>query len=181
MRRVIWLQTFTVFLARWRNHLPQLLNVCGINDVSQTEIHTPEPPVPELNASEVKRAIENLKRHKLPGTEQIPEELTKAVGRTVSSEIYKLINSIWDKRELPEKWTESINIPIYKKGEKTHCCNYRGISLLSPTHKILSNILLSRLTPHAQAIIGDHQCGFWHNRSPPDHTFCIRQRLQKSL
>ena len=46
------------------------------------------------------------------------------------------------------------------KKKKTHCCNYRGISLSSPMHKILSNILLSRLTPHAQEIIGDHQCGF---------------------
>jgi len=33
-------------------------------------------------------------------------------------------------------------------------------SLFSTTYKILSNILLSRLTPKAEEIIGDHQCGF---------------------
>jgi hypothetical protein len=33
------------------------------------------------------------------------------------------------------------------------------------TYKILFNILLSRLTPHAEEIIGGHQCGFRHNRS----------------
>ena len=27
-------------LARWRNHFSQLLNVYGVNDVTQTEIHT---------------------------------------------------------------------------------------------------------------------------------------------
>ena len=74
--------------------------------------------MPELNASEVKRAIENLKRHKLPGTEQILEELIKAVGRTICSEIYKLTNSIWNKQELPKKWKESINVPNYKKDKK---------------------------------------------------------------
>jgi hypothetical protein len=34
------------------------------------------------------------------------------------------------------------------------------MSLFSATYKILSNILLSRLTPYAEEIIGDHQCGF---------------------
>jgi len=32
-------------LARWRNHFSQLLNVHGVNDVGQTDIHTAEPLV----------------------------------------------------------------------------------------------------------------------------------------
>ena len=46
-------------------------------------------------------------------------------------------------------------------------------------YKILSNILLSRLTPYAEEIIGDHECGFRRNRSTTDHMFCIRQILEK--
>ena len=48
-------------------------------------------------------------------------------------------------------------------------------------HKIMPNILLSRLNPYAEEIIGDHQCGFRRNRSTTDHIFCIRQILQKKL
>ena len=59
------------------------------------------------------------------------------------------------------------------------CNNYRGVSLLPTTYKILSNILLSRLIPYAKEIIGDFQCGFRRNRSTIDHTFCIRQILEK--
>jgi hypothetical protein len=70
-------------------------------------------------------------------------------------------------------------VPIYKKGDKTDCSNYRGISLLSTTYKILFNILLSRLTPHAEEIIGDHQCGLRCNRSTTDHIFSYRQILEK--
>jgi hypothetical protein len=155
------------------------LNVHGVNDVRPTEIHTPEPLVPEVSAPEFERAIENLKRHKSPGVDQFPAELIKAGGRTIRSEIHKLINSTWNKEELPEQWEESIIVPIYKKGDKTDCSNYRGISLLLTTYKILSNILLSRLTPYAEEIIGDHQCGFRRNKSTADRMLCICQILEK--
>jgi hypothetical protein len=85
-----------------------------------------------------------------------------------------------NKEELPEEERkESIIVPIYKKGDKTNSNNYRGISLLPTAYKILSNILLSRLIPYAEEIIGDHQCGFRRNSSTTDHMFCIRQILEK--
>jgi len=64
-------------LGRWRNHFFQLFNV---SDVRQAEKHRAEPLVPEPNAFEVEMAIEKLKRHKSPGTDQIPAELIKARG-----------------------------------------------------------------------------------------------------
>jgi hypothetical protein len=81
--------------------------------------------------------------------------LIKAGGSTICAEIHKLINSIWNRQEFPQQWKESITVPIYKKGDKTDCSNYQGISLLSTAYKILSNILLSRLIPYAEEITGD--------------------------
>ena len=92
----------------------------------------------------------------------------------------RLFMSIWDKEELPEEWTESIILPICKKGDKTNRSHYRGIQLLQSTYKILSDLLLSRLTAHAEEIIGDHQCGFRRNRWTTDHIFCISQILEKN-
>ena len=146
-------------MARWRNYFSQLLNVHvvhEVNDVRQAEKHTVEPLVPEPSAFEVELAIERLKNHKSPGIDQIPAELIKAAGRTIRRELHKLIISIWNKEELPDEWKESIIVPIYKKGDKTDCNNYRGISLLPTTYKVLSNILLSTLIPYAEEVIGDH-------------------------
>jgi hypothetical protein len=86
----------------------------------------------ELNAFEVETAVEKLKRHKSPGTDQIPAKLIKAGDRIIRPEIHKLINSIRNKEELPAERKESI-LPIYKKGEKTYFSSYRGISLLPTT------------------------------------------------
>ena len=78
-------------LARWRNYFSQLLNVLGVNEVRQIEIHTAEP---EPSAYEVELAIENIKSHKSPGIDQIPAELIKAGDRTFRGAIHKLIISI---------------------------------------------------------------------------------------
>ena len=150
-------------MARWRYCFSQLLNVHRVNDVRQTEIHTAEPLVPEPSAFEFETAIEKLQRHKSLGNDQIPAELIKARDRTVLCEIHKLTNSILSEEELPEEWKESIIEPIYRI-DKTDCSNDSGISHLPTMYKILSNILLSRLTPHAEEITGDHQCGFRRNR-----------------
>ena len=47
------------------------------------------------------------------------------------------------------------------------------------SYKILSNILLSRMTPYANEIMGEYQCGFRRNRSTVDHIYSIRQILVK--
>jgi len=127
-----------------------------VYDVRQTA----EPLVPEISASVVAMGIGNPKRHKSPGIDHISAELIKTWGRKIRSEIHELINSIWHKEELVEKWKVSIIVPVYKKGDKTDFSNCRGISLLLTTCKALSNILLSSLTPYAEEIIGDYQYGF---------------------
>jgi hypothetical protein len=156
-----------------------MLNIHGVHDVRQMDIHTAEPLVPEPSLVKVEIAIGMLKSYKSPGTDQIPAELIKAGGETLYSEIQRLICCIWNKEELPQMWKESIIVPIYKQGDKTDCNNYRGISLLSTAYRILFNILLARLTPNVNEIFGDHQCGFRRNRSTMDQIFYIRQILEK--
>jgi len=74
-------------LARWRNHLSQLFNVHGVNDVRQTETNTAEPLVPVPNTFEVEMASEKPEIHK-PGTDQIPAEMITARGKTICSEMH---------------------------------------------------------------------------------------------
>jgi sorting nexin-29 len=70
---------------------------------------------------------------------------------------------------LPDQWKEYIAEPIYK-GDEIDCSNYRGMSLLSTSYKILFNIILSRLSPYTDEIIED-QCGCRHNRLTTDKDF----------
>ena len=88
--------------------------------------------------------------------------MIQAGCRTIPSDIHKLTNSVWNREELPQELKELIIVPIYEKGDTTD---------LPTTYKILSNNLLSMLTPYAKEIIGDHQHGFRCTRSTTDHIF----------
>jgi hypothetical protein len=111
-------------LNRWKNFFNQVLNIHGVHDVKQMNIHMTEPFVPECSLIEVEITIGKLKSYKSSGTDQIPAKLIKAGGETLFSETHKLICCIWNKEELPQQWKESIIVPIHKKGDKTDCSNY---------------------------------------------------------
>jgi hypothetical protein len=104
-------------LNRWKNYFPQLLNVHNVSDVRQIDVHKTEPLVPGPSRLEVEIAIAKSKKYKSPGSDQIPAEIIPAEGEI--SAIHKLINSVWNKEEMPDQWKEYINVPVYKNGDKT--------------------------------------------------------------
>jgi hypothetical protein len=69
-------------LKSWKNFFNQVLNVHGVHDVRQMDIHTAEPLVPEPSLVEMEVAIGKLNMYKSLGTDQSPGELIKAGGET---------------------------------------------------------------------------------------------------
>jgi hypothetical protein len=106
-------------LNRWKNYFSQLLIVHNVNDVRQIEVHTAEPLVPGPSQLEVEIIIAKLKKYKSPGSDEIQAELFQGGGEILLCAIHKLINSVWNKEELPDQWKESIVVPVHKKGDKT--------------------------------------------------------------
>jgi hypothetical protein len=150
------------------------VNVRNVSDVKQIEVLTAEPLI------EAEIATAKMKKYKSPGSDLIPAALIHAGGEMLLSAIHKLNNSVWNKEELHDQWKESIVVPVRKKGDKTDWNNYRGILLLSTSFKMFSNILLLRLSPYIDEIIGDYQCEFRRNKSTTAQIFCIRQILDKN-
>jgi hypothetical protein len=75
-----------------------------------------EPLVSGFSRLEVKIAIAKLRKYKSPGSDQILAEPIQTEGEILLSLIHKLVNSVWNKEELPYQWKESIIIPMYKRG-----------------------------------------------------------------
>ncbi|KAL1460740.1 hypothetical protein WDU94_012692 [Cyamophila willieti] len=126
-----------------------------------------EPPTVE----ELAEIIENMKNEKSPREDGIIVEMWKAVNLNTLEVLEKLIKQIWYTEELPEEWKTALIHPIHKKGDKTDPNNYRGISLLQVTYKILSKALQNRLDKQVDKEIGEYQGGFRQGRS------CVEQIL----
>ena len=82
---------------------------------------------------------------------------------------------------LPNDFRKTLIKPLYKKGDKSECRNYRGISLVSVGRKLLSNIILFRLRHAVDKVLREEQCGFRKGRGCVDHVFTLRLIIEKSL
>ena len=168
-------------MQMWSDYFRELLNVKRSEaertfDLGRTvNAETEEPP----SFSEVEEAVHKLKNNKASGEDGVIAELVKAGGKVLSTELHTLILEIWEKEEMPEDWKRAIIHPIFKKGDRSKCGNYRGIALLSVGYKVYANILLERLRPYVKEVIGDYQAGFKRNRSTIDKIFSLRQVHEK--
>jgi sorting nexin-29 len=60
-----------------------------------------------------------------------------------------------------------------------YCQNYRGISLLNTSYKVLSNMLLNKVKPYAKEIIGDYQARSTQSKSTVEQLHIIKM-MEKS-
>jgi len=156
-------------LRAWKGHYEVLLGD-GTGHSRDAEFWAqrwpgqPAPELPGLNDPivwrEVNRALGKLKAGKAPGRDGIPPEFYKlafernevdlthadepqsALGRV----ILKLVRTLWDRSRIPDQWNEAWVVSILKKGDPKRMTNYRGISLLVVVVKILTVVIVGRLS-----------------------------------
>ena len=139
-------------VARWSEHFQKLLNVPGdidheaLDNIPQRITKTSLDEIPTMD--EMAREIASLKYDKAPGGDGIPAEVWKHGGVNLFSRLHQLITNAWEMGSVPQAWKDASIVTIYKKGDRTDCGNYRGISLLSIAGKIFARILLNRLSTH---------------------------------
>ena len=59
----------------------------------------------------------------------------------------EICNRIWRIGEWPTPWTQSVIITLPKKGNLQLCQNYRTISLISHSSKVMLKVILNRPNP----------------------------------
>ena len=175
---------------RWQNHFTNLLNPQKVStptirdDTPEAEELIEDPDLDEeITRDEVKRAIDNLKKEKATGLDNISAELLQTAGNRILPFITKLMNKAFQVGYFPLNWATAIVTPLYKKGDKDLEDNYRGISLLNIPSKILTAILNKRLYNWAEekGKISTEQAGFRRNYSTIDHIYTLYNMASNCL
>ena len=134
----------------------------------------PEEDLQPILREEVEIAVASLKKGKSAGVDNIPAELVQAGGETMIDVLTEICNRIWRTGEWPTPWIQSLIITLPKKGNLQLCHNYRTISLISHSSKVM-------LKPQAEEIIAEEQAGFRAGRGTIEQIFNLRILCEKYL
>ena len=134
----------------------------------------------EPTEEEIATARKAMANAKAVGPDGLPAELLKLGLQqdwTILPELHRLTILIWRQGKVPQQWKDAVITVLHKKGDKTKCGNYRGISLVSYAGKVLLEVVARRLGAYCEAkgLLPEEQCRFRPDRSTTDMMFEIRR------
>ncbi|KAK3506799.1 hypothetical protein QTP70_028368, partial [Hemibagrus guttatus] len=100
-----------------------------------------------ITQAEVTEVVQQLLGGKAPGVDEIRPKYLKSLDVVGLSWMTRLCNIAWWSGTVPLDWATGVVIPLFKKGDRRVCSNYRGITLLSLPGKVYSRVLERRVRP----------------------------------
>ena len=120
-------------MNRWREHFSGILNPVN---TTLTQIHEEEVGEDiQITEAKVNAVVKSLKTGKAPGENDIRPEMFKAMNMYGVRWLTHVCQVECSTGQAPKHWQTSVVIPIHKRGDKSKCTNYRGISLIRVTDK----------------------------------------------
>lgn len=135
----------------------------------------------QLSEEEVYQVLSKLDSHKAPGVDGLPTFILKECSTELSPSLCCLFNLSLSSGRLPQEWKNSLVVPVYKKGKKEDVENYRPISLLCVTSKVLERCIFNHLIDHFGSIFVDCQHGFLKGRSTVTQLLSFLHEIGQSL
>ena len=127
------------------------------------------------------RALRKLKKGKTCGPDGIPGEVYFNC-ESAARELYDLLSLIWEREFVPAALVRASFIMLYKgKGRVNDLSKYRCIGLLPHAYKILSLVMLERISKECAKFLSDWQAGFRPERGCRDNVLLLRVLFDHAL
>ncbi|KAI3355762.1 hypothetical protein L3Q82_004334 [Scortum barcoo] len=130
-----------------------------------------------ITRAEVTEVVRKLLGGKAPGVDEIRPEYLKSLDVVGLSWLTRLCNIAWRLGTVPLEWQTGVVVPLFKKGDRRVCSNYRGITLLSLPGKVYARVLERRIRPIVDPWIQEEQCGFRPGRGTVDQLYTLHRVL----
>ncbi|KAK3533232.1 hypothetical protein QTP70_013661 [Hemibagrus guttatus] len=133
-------------VGRWKEYFEDLLNPTDTPSVEDPEAEDSDADS-FITQAEVTEVVQQLLGGKAPGVDEIHPEYLKSLDVVGLSWLTRLCNIAWRSGTVPLDWAIAVVVPLFKKGDRRVCSNYRGITLLSLPGKVYSRVLERRVRP----------------------------------
>ncbi|GAA6106566.1 receptor-type tyrosine-protein phosphatase F-like, partial [Tachysurus ichikawai] len=166
-------------LGRWKEYFKVLLNPTDMSSTEEAEGggSVVDSSIPQAEVTEV---VEKLLSGKAPGVDEIRPEYLESLDVVGLSWLTRLCNIAWRLGTVPLDWQTGVVVPLFKKGDRRVCSNYRGITLLSLPGRVYARVLERRIRPIVKPRIQEEQCGFRPGRGTLDHLYTLARLLEGS-
>jgi len=155
----------------WTDHINETVN--------NIEYSTRNCENTSINPEELDQAINQLKKGKSCGPDNIPNEALIYANEDTRKILLETINNIQKEETIPKQWTEGEIIRLYRgKGKKGRCDNERGITLSSNLGKLFERIINNRVTPEITST--ESQGGGKKGKATADHIVIINSAIQEN-
>ena len=113
----------------------------------------------------------------------IPIKIFKSLKNLLCYPMTKIINASFRHGVFPQNLKLAKITPIYKKGDKNNCTNYRPISSLSFLSKIFERLMTNRIISFFNkfSLFSEKQFGFLKKRSTQDALFDFTEAIYEAL
>ncbi|KAK3571285.1 hypothetical protein QTP86_005921 [Hemibagrus guttatus] len=166
-------------VGRWKEYFEDLLNPYDTPSVEEPEAKDSEVDS-FITQAEVTEVVQQLLGGKAPRVDEIHPEYLKSLDVVGLSWLTRLCNIAWRSGTVPLDWATGVVVPLFKKGDRRVCSNYRGITLLSLPGKVYSKVLERRVRPLVEPRIQEEQCGFRPGRGTLDQLYTLHRVLEGS-
>ena len=169
---------------RWVQHFSELLNLRSdadhtvLNEIQQIPVDN-SLAVP-ITREEIDKALKNTKLRKSPGPDGILPEIVVFGGDALRDYLLEIFNTFWETDNIPAELVNPNICILFKKGDRSECGNYRGISLLSTIGKVIADIVLQRIQTLLPNVYPESQYGYRSGRGTVDGIFTLRQLMEKT-
>ncbi|TKS65443.1 putative 149 kDa protein ORF 2 [Collichthys lucidus] len=164
-------------LGRWREYFEDLLNPTSTSSFEEAESGDPVVVSP-ISGAEVAEVVKKLLGGRAPGVDEVRPEFLKALDVVGLSWLTRLCNIAWTSGAVPLDWQTGVVVPLFKKGDRRMCSNYRGITLLSLPGKVFSGVLERRVRKIVEPRIQEEQCGFRPGRGTVDQLYTLSAAME---
>ncbi|KAK3506164.1 hypothetical protein QTP70_016984, partial [Hemibagrus guttatus] len=122
-------------VGRWKEYFEDLLNPTDTPSVEEPEAEDSEVDS-FITQAEVTEVVQQLLGGKAPRVDEFRPEYLKSLDVVGLSWLTRLCNIAWQSGTVPLDWATRVVVPLFKKGDRRVCSNYRGITLLSLPGKV---------------------------------------------
>jgi hypothetical protein len=132
-----------------------------------------------ITAEEIRQACSRIRGNTAPGIDSLPSIVIKHCGPMAADKIAEILNKMFAENNFPADLVHANTLLLFKKGDTLDIGNYRPISLLCTTYKVLTRVLTKRIEEAVADKMPVEQAGFRKGFSTVDHIMSLNLLFEK--